>query len=96
MNISKRNVEIIVYPGRKPESPYDFIVKFKEPKKRERTPKHVHLIIEMYVKHAYNPSLTLRLRDHILEMFKHIKPINYFPPKLQYFKPEHVEPFKEQ
>ena len=93
--ITKRNVEIIVYPGKKPESPYDFIVKFKEPKKRERTPKHVHLIIEMYVKHAYNPSLTLRLRDHILEMFKHIKPINYFPPKLQYFKPEHVEPFKE-
>lgn len=30
-----------------------------------------------------------------MEMFKHIRPIDYFPPKLQFFKPEHVEPFKD-
>jgi hypothetical protein len=89
-----KNVEIRVYPGKKPESPYDFIVKFKEPNKRERTPAHVHLIVEMYVTHAYNPSLTLKLRDHILEMFNHINPIDYFPPKLQFFRKEHIEPFK--
>jgi len=92
---TKEDVKIAVYPGKKPESPYDFIVRFKEPNKRERTPAHVHLIVEMYVKHAYNPSLTLKLRNHILEMFKHIQPIDYFPPKLQYFKREHVEPFKD-
>ena len=46
--ITKTNVQIGVYPGRKPESPYDFIVKFREPNKRERTPSHVHLIVEMY------------------------------------------------
>lgn len=92
---TKRNVKIAVYPGKKPESPYDFIVRFQEPNKRERTPAHVHLIVEMYVKHAYNPLLTLKLRDHILKMFEQIKPINYFPPSLQYFKPHHVEPFKE-
>lgn len=28
-------------------------------------------------------------------MFKYIQPIDYFPPRLQYFRPEHVEPFKE-
>ncbi|WP_456487858.1 hypothetical protein [Candidatus Alkanophaga liquidiphilum] len=28
-------------------------------------------------------------------MFKHIEPIDYFPPKLQFFKLEHVEPFKD-
>jgi hypothetical protein len=92
---TNKNVKITVYPGKKPESPYDFIVKFQEPNKRERTPAHVHLIVEMYVKHAYNPSLTLKLRDHLLEMFKNIKPINYFPPKLQCFNPENTEPFKE-
>jgi hypothetical protein len=54
---TKTNVQIGVYPGKKPESPYDFIVKFREPGKRERTPAHVHLIVEMYVKHAHNPSL---------------------------------------
>lgn len=59
---TKANVQIGVYPGRKPESPYDFIVKFREPNKRERTPAHVHLIVEMYVKHAHNPSFTLKLK----------------------------------
>jgi len=92
---TKSNVQIGVYPGRKPESPYDFIVKFREPNKRERTPAHVHLIVEMYVKYAYNPSLTLKLRDHILTMFGQIKPINSFPPSLQVFRLEHVETFKD-
>jgi hypothetical protein len=92
---TKANVQIGVYPGKKPESPYDFIVKFREPNKRERTPAHVHLIVEMYVKHAFNPQLTLKLKEHILSMLASIKPINSFPPSLQYFKPEHIEPFKE-
>ncbi len=92
---TKANVQIGVYPGRKPESPYDFIVKFREPGKRERTPAHVHLIVEMYVKHAHNPSLTLKLKEHILEMLSQIKSVNSFPPSLQFFKPEHIEPFKE-
>ena len=70
-------------------------LKFREPKKRERTPAHVHLIVEMYVKHAYNPSLTLELRDHILTMLNQIEPVNLFPPALQFFKPGHVEPFKD-
>ncbi|MCD6492879.1 MAG: hypothetical protein J7K36_03635 [Archaeoglobaceae archaeon] len=92
---TKANVQIEVYPGRKPESPYDFIVKFREPGKRERTPAHVHLIVEMYVKYAYNPSLTLKLKEHILTMLRSIKPVNLFPPTLQFFKPQHIEPFKD-
>lgn len=93
--ITNSKIQIGVYPGRKPESPYDFIVKFKEPGKRERTPAHVHLIVEMYVKHAHNPQKTLELKKHIINMLKHIRPIDYFPPCLQFFKPEHIEPFKE-
>jgi len=89
------NVCFEVYPGSKQQSPYDFIVKFREPNKRERTPAHVHLIVEMYVKHAHNPSLTLKLRDHILTMLSEIKPVTTFPPALQFFRPEHMEPFKE-
>ncbi len=93
---TEKNIEIRVYPGRKPESPYDFVVKFKEPnRRRERTPAHVHLIVEMYIKLAYNPRLTLELRDHILNMIREIKPANSFPPSLQFFKKEHVERFKE-
>jgi len=89
------NVRIEVYPGSKRQSPYDFIVKFREPNKRERTPAHVHLIVEMYVKHAFNSSVTLKLREHILEMLSQVKPVTSFPPAIQYFKPEHVESFKE-
>ncbi|MBP9038310.1 MAG: hypothetical protein KBF72_02005 [Candidatus Syntrophosphaera sp.] len=92
---TKANVNINVYHGKKPESPYDFIIKYKEPNKRERTPKHIHLIIEMYVKYAYNPSLTMQLKQHILNMFTQIQPIDYFPPKLQFFKPENITPFQD-
>jgi len=28
-------------------------------------------------------------------MLSQIRPVNSFPPTLQFFKPEHVEPFKE-
>jgi hypothetical protein len=93
--ITKSNVRFEVYPGSKRQSPYDFIVKFREPNKRERIPAHVHLIVEMYVKHAYNPSLTLKLKDHLLTMLSQIKPVATFPPALQFFRPEHIELFRE-
>jgi hypothetical protein len=86
-------VEIFVEKGKKQQSPYDFKVRFREPGKRERTPTHVHLIVEMYVKNAFNPKLTLELKNHLLEVFNKIQPIDYYPPKLQIFKPEHVKPF---
>lgn len=92
---TKSGIRFEVYPGNKRQSPYDFIVKFREPGKRARTPAHVHLIVEMYVKYAYNPSLTLKLKEHILTMLNHVKPVTTFPPSLQFFRPEHVEPFKE-
>lgn len=92
---TKSGVEIVVLKGKKPQSEHDFIVKYREPGKRERTPKHIHLIVEMYVKHAFNPRLTLELRNHILGMFNKIKPIDYYPPKLQIFKKEDIERYKE-
>lgn len=46
-------------------------------------------------KHAHAPSLALRLKDHNLTMNGEIKPIDSFPPTLHFFKPEHVEPFKD-
>lgn len=49
----------------------------------------------MYVKYAHNPLLTLNLKEHILTMLNQIKPANSFLPTLQFFKQEHIEPFKE-
>ena len=92
---TQAGVEIFVEKGRKSQSPYDFKVRFREPSKRERTPTHVHLIVEMYVKNAFNPKLTLELKNHILDVFSKIQPINYYPPHLQIFKPEHMKPFMD-
>lgn len=90
---TKSGVLIGTEPGKK--SVYDFRVRYKEPGKSIRTPKHVHLIVEMYVKHAFMPKLTLELRDHLLSVYDSIKPINYYPPRLQFFRPEHIAPFKK-
>jgi hypothetical protein len=86
-------VEIFTSPGSKSQSPFDFIVKFKEPGKRTRTPKHIHLIVEMYVKYAHNPELTLRLRHYFLEVYERITPVDCYPPELQIFNPSKVDPF---
>jgi len=92
---TQKGVEIFVEKGKKQQSPYDFKVRFHEPGKRARTPTHVHIIVEMYVKHAFNPKLTLALKNHLLEVFNKIQPIDYYPPKLQIFNPEDVKPFIE-
>jgi len=93
---TQNGVEIAVEKGEKKESPYDFKVKFREigKGKRWRTPKHVHLIVEMYVKEAYNKELTHQLRDHLLRVFQNVQPIDYYPPKIQFFEPDHVLPFR--
>jgi hypothetical protein len=95
LHTTQSGVGIFARKGKKPQSPYDFKVSFREPGKRERTPTHVHLIIEMYVKNAFNSKLTLELRRHILDMFSKIQTIDYYPPRLQFFKPEHMNKFTE-
>jgi hypothetical protein len=90
---TQNGVEIVVEKGKK--SPYDFKVRFREPGKRWwRTPEHVHLIVELYVKEARYRELTLQLRDHLLQVFQQVQPIDYFPPKLQFFEPSHAESFE--
>lgn len=88
---TREEVEICVKKGKK--SPLDFVVRYKEPSKRFRTPKHVHLIVELYVKEAYNQSLTHQLRDHLLQVFDQVKPATSFPPALQVYQPGHETPF---
>lgn len=92
---TREGVQIFCYPGKKKQSQYDFIVKYQEPGKRERTPKHIHLIVEMYVKYAHNPQLTMRLRDYFLSIFDSIKPISSYPPKLQIFDKSKIGEFED-
>lgn len=92
---TQTGVEIAVKSGEKPQSPYDFVVQYREPGKRWRTPKHIHLVVELYVKEAYNKQLTHQMRDHLLQVFQEVKPITQYPPSLQVYQPAHVIPFKE-
>jgi len=92
---TKKGTKILVSKGRKTESPYDFRVHYQEPDKRVRTPKHIHIIIDLYMKLSRNEELTLKLVDHIIDIIKKVKPVNKYPPELQIFKPEDTKPFEE-
>lgn len=85
VHTTRQGVEICVIPGKK--STHDFIVKYTEPGKRARTPQHVHLIVELYVKQAHDSATTLALRDHLLAVYDRITPVTSFPPSLQVFRP---------
>ncbi len=90
-----KGVKISVYEGQKKDrSLFDFIVKYTEPLKRERTPKHIHLIVDLYLKWAGNKDLTLKLRDHVLSVFQKIQPVTHFPPKFQVFTSGDVDQFE--
>ena len=56
---TEENVKILIIPGKKSEK--DFIVKYQQPGKRIRTPKHIHLIIDLFLKKTFNRELTLNL-----------------------------------
>jgi hypothetical protein len=90
---TQKGVVIGVRRGTKPQSDLDFVVRFREPKKRWRTPRHIHLVVELYVKEAHNPQLTYALRDHLIFVFNQIQPITSFPPKLQVYQPGDEQKF---
>lgn len=91
---TKEGIDIVVRPGKKSQS--DFIVFYKDNKRsrRWRTPKHIHLIVELYVKEAHDPELTYQLRDHLISIFDKIQPIEEFPPRLQVYQRGDEERFK--
>jgi len=87
-------VEIHIEKGSK--SLNDFIVRYREPQKRIRTPKHIHLIVDLFAKRTANPPLTNALVDHILQnIILKVIPAVSFPPSLQIFQPADVHPFEE-
>ena len=89
---TRKGVKILAVPGRK--SPFDFKVCYREPRKRERTPRHVHLIIDLYMKRSRNEPLTMSLVNHIINnIVLQVRPSTQFPPRLQIFSPQHVSQF---
>jgi len=83
-----------VVKGRK--SPYNFRVKYRQPGKAERTPKHIHLIVDLYMKLIGDESLTMQMVDHIInDIVLKVIPVTSFPPSLQVFQPAHAAQYEK-
>jgi len=95
MHTTKDDVKILVSKGSKPESPFDFRVHYQEPEKRVRTPKHIHLIIDLYIKLNHNKNLTIKLVDYLINMMKKLKSETKFPPTLQVYDKKDIAQFEE-
>lgn len=90
---TKDGVEIYVVPGKKSQN--DFRVCYREPNKRIRTPKHIHLIIDLYMKKVCNKELTLELAREFLKMLPKLQPAKLFPPTFQEFSKERFNKFEK-
>ena len=54
----------------------DFIVKYKEPTKRLRTPSHTHLIVDLLVKAEFDNSLVRDFVQKYLNLYSTMTPFN--------------------
>lgn len=91
---TRKGVKVFVSKGGK--SQFNFKVQYQEPGKAVRTPKHIHLIIDLYMKKTGNKHLTMDLVDHIINnIILKVQSSTTNPPKFQIFSDKHVEQFKE-
>jgi hypothetical protein len=83
----------VIFVKRGSKSEFDFIVKYKSPGKRMRTPKHIHLVVDLYAKITGNEVLAMRLIDHIINLIEKMSPETAFPPNLVFFSPTDIKLF---
>ena len=66
---------VAIYQGFRGENPdLDFIVKYKEPTKRLRTPSHTHWIVDLVIKGELNKELTLSFVNSLIIVYDNIEP----------------------
>ena len=71
---------VAIYQGNRGEKPeLDFIVKYRTPGKRLRTPSHTHWIVDLLVKCEYNKDLVKEYMVYLIGMYGEIDP--YQSPK---------------
>ena len=80
---TKDGIRIYTEPGQK--SAYDFVVRYRQPGKRMRTPKHIHIIADLYQKRGAKPDLLNDFVDHIISIIDATAPANDYPPTLRAF-----------
>lgn len=90
---TSKGVQIFAEKGGK--SLFNFKVRYREPGKPRRTPKHIHLIIDLYMKKVGDKDLTMQLVDHLLEnVILKVRPSTTNPPQLQVFSSDQVQRFQ--
>jgi len=61
-----------------------------------RTPKHIHLVVDLFAKRNGHNQLTNKFLHHVIDnIILKIKPSSTFPPQLQVFCHEHSRLFEE-
>ncbi len=69
------NVVIGVFQGSKGSNPdLDILIKYQEPGKRVRTPKHIHWAIDLLIKKEHNKGLTSDFVKFLVGMWDQIEP----------------------
>ena len=64
-----------VFQGSLGENPdLDIIIKYQEPGKRVRTPKHIHWAIDLLIKKEHNKELTLEFVRYLRDMWDKVEP----------------------
>jgi hypothetical protein len=71
---------VMVEPGTKPNSPFDFRVRYRQTGKRIRTPKHVHVVVDLYLKWAGNGPLTDAFVQEVSTFIRTCQAASEFPP----------------
>ena len=66
---------VAMFQGFRGENPdLDFIVKYKEPEKRLRTPSHTHWIVDLVIKGESKRALTLTFVNALITVYDNIVP----------------------
>jgi len=90
--VTRDGVKIGTLRGKKP-SQWDFHLKYQELGARERTPKHIHLIVDLFLKQSRAPDIVSKLREHLLATFDRLSSASQYPPTLQVFRTGDDESF---
>jgi len=64
-----------IFQGNLGQNPdLDILIKYQEPNKRVRTPKHIHWAIDFLIKKEHNKELTLEFVKYLREMWDKVEP----------------------
>ena len=59
-----------VFEGNRGYNPdHDILIKYQEHRKRIRTPKHIHWVIDLLIKKEHNRNLTLKFMKYLRSMY---------------------------